>query len=437
MHLRKWLNNKGDTMVITEIINAVKAGQLDEKLTALYGTEALASQKVRYEDVLLKAKDLLGDKDAHIFSAPGRTEVGGNHTDHQLGRVVAASIDLDVIAVVVPTDDSVVTYHAKGFNVSPVDLHNLEIKEAEKNTTEALIRGIAAGFTKKEYKVGGFKAYSESNVLSGGGMSSSAAFEVLIGTIFSHLYNEATISSEEIAKIGQFSENVYFMKASGLLDQMACSVGSFAAIDFANKENPQVTSIPFNPADYGYDLILTDVKASHADLSDEYSAVPYEMKAVAKLFGKEVLSQITLNELLANAAKIRKEVSDRAFLRAYHFLNETGRAKLQAEALKENDIKTFLHLVNESGHSSYMYLQNVLIPGDSQNQALAIALALSESVLGDNGACRVHGGGFAGTIQAYVPHAKTPEYIALMESTFGKDCCYKLRIRDCGGICVI
>ena len=416
MHLRKWLNNKGDTMVITEIINAVKAGQLDEKLTALYGTEALASQKVRYEDVLLKAKDLLGDKDAHIFSAPGRTEVGGNHTDHQLGRVVAASIDLDVIAVVVPTDDSVVTYHAKGFNVSPVDLHNLEIKEAEKNTTEALIRGIAAGFTKKKYKVGGFKAYSESNVLSGGGMSSSAAFEVLIG------------------KIGQFSENIYFMKASGLLDQMACSVGSFAAIDFANKENPQVTSIPFNPADYGYDLILTDVKASHADLSDEYSAVPYEMKAVAKLFGKEVLSQITLNELLANAAKIRKEVSDRAFLRAYHFLNETGRAKLQAEALKENDIKTFLHLVNESGHSSYMYLQNVLIPGDSQNQALAIALALSESVLGDDGACRVHGGGFAGTIQAYVPHAKTPEYIALMESTFGKDCCYKLRIRYCGCI---
>ena len=437
MHLRKWLNNKGDIMVITDIINAVKTGQLDDKLTALYGAEALASQKVRYEEVLLKAKDLLGDKEAHIFSAPGRTEVGGNHTDHQLGRVVAASIDLDVIAVVVPTDDFIVTYHAKGFSVSPVDLHNLEINEAEKNTTESLIRGIAAGFTKKGYKVGGFKAYSESNVLSGGGMSSSAAFEVLIGTIFSHLYNDAMISSEEIAKIGQFSENVYFMKASGLLDQMACSVGSFAAMDFANKENPQVTSIPFNPADYGYDLILTDVKASHADLSDEYSAVPHEMKAVAKLFGKEVLSQISLNELLENTAKIRKEVGDRAFLRAYHFLNETSRAKLQAEALKKNDIKTFLHLVNESGHSSYMYLQNVLIPGDSHNQALAIALALSESVLGDDGACRVHGGGFAGTIQAYVPHAKTSEYIALMESTFGKDCCYKLRIRDCGGICVI
>lgn len=424
-------------MTISEIIKYINAGKLDDRLSFLYGENAITSQKERYLQVLDRAKKILGDVEAILFSAPGRTEVGGNHTDHQLGAVVAASIDLDVIAVVTKQESNIVEYYADGFDVQPVDLSDLTIHENEKNTTEALIRGIAAGFQKQEYNYGGFKAYAQSNVLSGGGMSSSAAFEVLIGTIFNALYNKYMITSVDIAKIGQFAENQYFMKASGLLDQMACSIGSFAAMDFKNPKNPEVESIPFNPMDYGYQLILTDVKASHSDLSDEYSAIPYEMKSVAKLFGKEVVSELTLDQLAMNVHQIRTELGDRPFLRAYHFLNETHRAKLQAQALKDKDIATFLKLVKESGQSSYMYLQNVLNPTDHQNQALGVALALSQMVLKDDGAYRVHGGGFAGTIQAYVPVKKVQEYIQTMESSFGKDCCFILRIRPCGGVKVI
>lgn len=310
-------------MKITELKDAVKSGSLDEKLRSLYGEESLPAQKKRYLDILDQAEKAFGDDEATIFSAPGRTEVGGNHTDHQLGKVVAASINLDIVAVVIPTNDHTVRYMSPGFAVKPVDVSDLEIKDSEKNTTEALIRGTAAGLVDKGYSIGGFKAYAESDVLPGSGMSSSAAFEVLIGTIFSGLYNEGSVTPEEIAKNGQYAENVYFMKNSGLLDQMACSVGSFAAMDFADQDNPIVEKIDFNPADYGYDLILTDVKASHADLSDEYSLVPNEMKEVAQLLGHEVLSQCTLEDLIMHTARIRNHCGDRAFLRAYHFFNET------------------------------------------------------------------------------------------------------------------
>lgn len=420
-------------MKISELVSSINEGKLDSTLIDLYGEEALSSQKERYTSILNKAKDAYGDEEANIFSAPGRTEVGGNHTDHQLGRVIAASLNLDVVACVIPTSDNTVTYSSEGYSVKPVDVSDIEIHQDEKNSTEALIRGVAAGLNKRGYKAGGFKCYAESDVINGGGMSSSAAFEVLLGTIQNYLYNDDKVSSEDIAKIGQYAENVYFMKASGLLDQMACSVGSFAFMDFKDPENPIVEKVPFNPADYGYDLIITDVKASHADLSDEYSKVPEEMKAVAKLLGKEVLCDVTMEQLFSKVKEIREKCGDRAFLRAYHFINETKRAQDEAEALKAKDIDTFMKLVRESGHSSWMYLQNISVGSMPNAQAVAIGLAISEEIIGEEGAYRVHGGGFAGTIQGFVKKETTPKFIETMENTFGKGCCYILRIRNVGG----
>ena len=421
-------------MKITELKAYVSTGRLDGKLLELYGEEAVKAQRERYISILNKTESLYGDQEAQLYSAPGRTEVGGNHTDHQLGKVVGASLNLDVVAAVIPTDDTIVRYASKGFEVRPVDVSDLDVHADEKNTTEALIRGVAAGLNRRGYKAGGFEAYAESEVIPGGGMSSSAAFEVLLGTIFNDLYNDGKVSSEDIAKIGQYSENVYFMKASGLLDQMACSVGSFAFMDFADPENPVVRKVPFDPADYGYDLILTDVKASHADLSDEYSKVPEEMKAAARVLGHDVLGKVTKEDVISHVKEIREKCGDRAFLRAYHFVNETERAELMAKALEEKNIDRFLELVRESGQSSWMYLQNISAPGDIAHQAVAVGLALSDYVIGKNGAYRIHGGGFAGTIQAYVKTETTPEYIRTMESAFGKGCCYKLRIRDVGGV---
>ncbi|MGM9941572.1 MAG: galactokinase [Bulleidia sp.] len=421
-------------MKTTLLQEALLKGTYDAVLTHLYGASALDEQKGRYIALLQESLDQYGDQEIHLFSAPGRTEVGGNHTDHQLGRVFAASISLDVIAAVIPTSDNIVTYHAKGFAVKPVDVSDTQIHEDEKNTTEALIRGVAAGLKQRGFACGGFTCYADSRVLPGSGMSSSAAFEVLIATIMNHLYNNGKVSSTDLAKIGQYAENRYFMKASGLLDQMACSTGSFAYMDFADPENPIVEKVDFDPHAYGYDLILTDVRASHADLSDEYSMVPAEMKAAAKVLGKQVLGTCTKDEVIAECAAIREQCGDRAFLRAYHFVCETQRAKDEAEALKNRDIRTFLNLVNQSGASSWMYLQNISAPGDSKNQAIATALALSDSMLKHDGAYRVHGGGFAGTIQAFVPEGKTEQYISMMESVFGKGCCYVLSIRECGGI---
>lgn len=424
-------------MKTEELRQYILTGGLDEKLTFLYGMDRLDSQRQRYLSVLKKCEELYGDAEVYLFSAPGRTEVGGNHTDHQLGCVFAASLSLDAVAAVVKNENGIISYHADGFHVSDVDTDDIGIHMEEKNMTESLIRGTVAGFRKNGYETGGFSCYADSEVLPGSGMSSSACFEVLLGTILNCLYNEGRIPSSEIAKIGQYAENVYFMKGCGLLDQMACSIGSFAFMDFANPENPYVEKIAFDPADYGYDLILTDVRASHADLSDEYSKVPAEMKSVAKVLGKEVLGQCTRQEIISGCKKIREACGDRAFLRSYHFIEETERAKAEAEALKEENMKSFLKLVRESGQSSWMYLQNVCIPGDPDHQALAVALALSESLLKEDGAWRVHGGGFAGTIQAFVPEEKTDEYISLMESVFGKDCCYRLSIRNCGGIQII
>ncbi len=421
-------------MRISELMEYVRNGKLDETLVSLYGESQTAAQRERYLSILEKGCGLFGDREASLFSAPGRTEVGGNHTDHQLGKVVAASIDLDIAAVVIRTDDMIVRYASKGFAVEPVDLHDLSVRPEEKNTTEALIRGTAAGLKERGYEVGGFQVYAESDVLPGGGMSSSAAFEVLLGTIFNSLYNDGKASSEEIAKNGQYAENVYFMKPCGLLDQMACASGSFTAIDFYDKDNPKVRRVSFDPGEFGYDLILTDVRASHADLSDEYAAVPQDMKDVAKVLGEEVLSRCTLGQFIEKIGEIRNACGDRAALRAFHFLKETQRAADLAAAMERGDIASFLDIVNESGRSSYMYLQNINVPGAVKEQPVALALGISDAVLHERGAFRVHGGGFAGTIQAYVPKELTEQYIAAMERVFDKGCCYILKIRGCGGI---
>lgn len=420
---------------ISELKSCVISGEYDTELTALYGNDHLEHQRERYAHLCDEAVKRFGDRPACFASAPGRTEIGGNHTDHQLGRVVAAAIDLDIAAVAVPDDQNKIVYESDSFAVKPVDLSDLSIHDEERNTTEALIRGIAAGFASRGYRLHGFSCYAESDVLPGSGMSSSAAFEVLIGTILSSVFNHGAADAVEIAKIGQYAENVYFMKASGLMDQTASSVGGFVAIDFYDNENPVITPVHCDPGSYGYDLIITDCRASHADLSDEYSMIPAEMKAAAEVMGQEVLSRTTLQDLMAHAAEIREKCGDRAFLRSYHFLNETVRAEKEKDALMSGDFSTFLKLVAESGRSSFMYLQNVKTNGVYRQQSLAVGLAVSEYVLGSDGAFRVHGGGLAGTIQAFSPKEKTPSYIAAMESLFGEGCAHIVRIRARGGYC--
>ena len=421
-------------MKISEWKNLINDGKLDDTLAFLYGESRTAQQRNRCIRVLEHAQAYFDDSDVRLFSAPGRTEVGGNHTDHQLGRVLAASIDLDVLAVVRQTDNPVISYFADAFSVKPVDLTNLDIDPDQYNTTESLIRGIAARFVQNHYRIGGFDCYAESDVLPGSGMSSSAAFEILIAEILSEMYNNGAVNPIEQAMFGQYAENVYFGKASGLMDQMACSVGGFVTIDFKDASDPKVRNIPFELDRHGYSLILTDCKQSHADLSDEYSKVPSEMKAAAAVMGKTVLSECTMKDLFEYAVKIRETCGDRAFLRAYHFLNETDRVLEEVDALEGNNIQGFLTHIIESGQSSFMYLQNVYPPNDLTHQSLAVGLSISEHLLKNGkGAWRVHGGGFAGTIQAFVPLDMTKTYISAMEAVFGEGSCYQLRIRSVGG----
>ncbi len=423
-------------MLISEIKNELAAGKWDEQLYLLSCKDDLRAVKERYKAILDRGLELFGDVDAHLFSAPGRTEVGGNHTDHQLGRVLAASVNMDIVALVVK-DEKACTYLADDFNVETVMIDDLAMKEAEKNTSEALIRGTLARFKELGYHIGGFKAYAQSEVLRGSGISSSAAFEVLIGTILSYLYNDGNVDPLEIAKIGQYAENHYFQKPCGLMDQAACSIGGFIAIDFKDLANPKVEKIDFDFAHSGYRLIIVDTKGDHADLSDEYGLMPLEMKAVAQVLGYDVLSKARKEELLANVSKVRHTCGDRAFLRALHFFNETARVLEEAAALKANDFESFNKLVIASGYSSYMYLQNVYVAKDSKQEELAVALALSEELLRGRGSYRVHGGGLAGTIQAFVKEEDVDKYCAFMEKVFGEGSCFRFLIRPYGGYMLV
>ena len=425
-------------METRRIISEIENGNYDNLFLDIYVDEdKISYQKQRYVNAIESYIEEFGEDDVEIYSAPGRSEVGGNHTDHQHGEILAASINLDAIGIVKKTDDMKVSILSKGYTLTTISLENLDRQEEEKETTIALIKGVVAGLANRGYKIGGFKAYITSDVLIGAGLSSSAAYETLIGNIVSGLYNNMSVSAEEIAIIGQFAENVYFGKPCGLMDQMACSVGNMVHVDFADINNPKVEKVTFDLNKYGYSLCITDTKGSHADLTADYAAVPEEMKKVAAFFGKEVLLGLTVDDILENIVKVREQVGDRGVLRALHFIRENERVQKEVSYLSDEDIEGFLKTVAASGNSSYKYLQNVYSNADVQHQNVSLALAISEDFLGDNGVSRVHGGGFAGTIQAFVKNDIVIEYQKIMDKVFGQGACSVLKIRKYGGMKVL
>ena len=368
------------------------------------------------------------------FSAPGRTEIGGNHTDHQRGRVLAGAVNLDTVAAVRLNGTDTIRILSKGYPMSVVKVTELTPVESEINSTPALIRGVVARFTEMGCKVEGFDAYCESTVLPGSGLSSSAAYEVLIGTIVNHMFFEGKVSQPEIAMIGQYAENVFFGKPCGLMDQTASAVGNLVTIDFFEAGKPVIEPVDFDFGACGHALCIIDSGADHADLTDEYAAVPGEMKAVAAFLGKEVLTEIDEAAFFAAIPEIRKACGDRAVMRAIHFYQENARVPQQVAALRAGDFDKFLALVKQSGYSSYMYLQNVIPAGYKAHQDVAVALALCEHYLAGRGAYRVHGGGFAGTVQAFVPYDILDSFVAGIDGALGAGACHVLSIRPQGGV---
>ncbi len=379
-------------------------------------------------------ESVFGKKPERYFSAPGRTEIGGNHTDHQRGRVLAAAVNLDTVAAVRVNGTDKIRILSKGYPMCEIDINSLVPDEGEINTTPALIRGVAARFVQLGCKVEGFDAYCESTVLPGSGLSSSAAYEVLIGTIINHLFFGGKVSQAEVAQIGQYAENVFFGKPCGLMDQTASSVGNLVTIDFFDKEHPVIKPVDFDFSSCGHALCIIDTRASHADLTDEYAAIPGEIKKVAEYFGKEVLSEIDEKDFFAAIPQLREKCGDRAVMRAVHFYQENARVPKQVEALEKGDFEAFLKLIKESGYSSYMYLQNVIPAGYKEHQDVALALAVCEYLLEGKGAYRVHGGGFAGTVQACVPFEILEKFREGIDGVLGEGACHVLDIRPQGGV---
>ena len=375
-----------------------------------------------------------GTQPERYFSAPGRTEIGGNHTDHQRGRVLAAAVNLDTRAAVRVNDTDTIRIQSKGYPMCSVSLGDLTPRADEINTTPALIRGVAARFRELGCDVSGFDAYCESTVLPGSGLSSSAAYEVLIGTILNGLFFDNRVSQPEIAQIGQYAENVFFGKPCGLMDQTASAVGNLVTIDFFDKDHPVITPVDFDFSACGHALCIIDSRASHADLTDEYAAIPAELKAVSRYFGKEVLTEIPEDAFYAAVPALRRECGDRAVLRAIHFYQENARVQEQVEALRGGDFPRFLSLIQESGNSSWMYLQNVTPAGYTAHQDVAVALGLCQHYLHGRGASRVHGGGFAGTVQAFVPFDLLDGFRAGIDAALGQGACHVLSIRPQGGV---
>ena len=424
-------------MTTSELKAALLGGQFDARLTYIYGEAALASQKARYASAVEEFEKLYGtDRDAALYSVAGRSELSGNHTDHNFGCVVAASIDLDIIAVAAPNSENVVRVKSEGFPEDVVDLNTFKTPNPDRfGRSDALIAGMAAGFLKDGYKVGGFDAYTTSNVLKGSGISSSAAFEDMIGNILNHIYNDGKVDNVEIAKLAQYSENQFFGKPCGLMDQMACGVGGIIAIDFADPSAPIIEKVDFDITAAGYNLCIVNTGGNHADLTDDYASVPAEMKAVASAFGKKVLREVNEDELIAKIPALRETLGDRAIMRALHFFAENRRVALQKKALSEGDLDQFFANVIASGRSSFCYLQNVYTSKNLTEQGLSLALCLAERVLGGKKAAwRVHGGGFAGTIQAFVPSEDVETFRATMDAAFGEGRCMVLRIRPVGAV---
>ena len=395
-------------------------------------------------NLILSAKDktrldsgfstAFGGEAQRYFSAPGRTEIGGNHTDHQRGRVLAGAVNLDTVAAVRTSGTNVIRVQSKGYPLCQVDLDNLEPVPAEINSTPALIRGVAARFAQLGCKVGGFDAYCESTVLPGSGLSSSAAFEVLIGTIINHLFFDGRVSQAEVAQIGQYAENVFFGKPCGLMDQTASAVGGLVTIDFADKAHPDIRPVHFDFSTTGHALCIIDSRADHADLTDEYAAIPGELKEICDCLGREVTTEIPEEEFYAAIPKLRETCGDRAVMRAMHEYNENRRVPEQVACLEKGDFQGFLSLIRESGFSSWMYLQNVIPAGYVRQQPVAVALGLCEHYLRGKGAYRVHGGGFAGTVQAVVPFELLDSFRAGIDAALGEGACHVLSIRPQGGV---
>ena len=426
-------------MINTNLLKEKLAGaEYEAALARIYKKEDIGFQKERYIQLVSRFEALFGaDREVEIYSAPGRTEVGGNHTDHNHGKVLAASVNLDAVAVVSMNDENIVRVKSEGYKIDAVDLNNLGVMPSERGKSESLIRGVCAAFKNRGYAIGGFDAATVSDVLSGSGLSSSAAFEVLIGTILNHLYNDGKVSAVEIAQIAQFAENEYFGKPCGLMDQMACSVGGFVQIDFKDPSVPVINKVDFDFASCNHALCIVDTGGNHADLTDEYAAVRGEMEAVAAKFGKSVLRDVDKAEFEKNISVVRDSAGDRAVLRAMHFYNENIRVDKQADALKNGNFDAFKSLIIESGFSSYMYNQNVYTCKAPSDQPVSVALAICQDVLSGKGAWRVHGGGFAGTIQAFVPADVLDEFKEKICAVFGEKSCYVLNIRPEGGVKVI
>jgi len=412
----------------------IRDGKLDDTLAVLYGTENVRKEARRLRSLLyLHQKAFPTAKEIRLFSAPGRSEIAGNHTDHQHGRVLAAAVSLDIVAAVTPVPERVITIKSVGFAPFRVDISSLAPISTEENSSLALVRGVAAGISRQGYNIGGFCASLQSEVPRGSGLSSSAAFSVLIGTILSCLYNGGRIPSGELAIAGQISENEYFGKPSGRLDQLASASGGFTALDFADASKPQVTRIALDVSSLGYAFVIVNPGGSHAGLTNEYASIPHEMQQVAAYFGKQYLREVDASAFYAALPELRKTCADRAILRAMHYFDEDARVVEMTRSLADKDVPAFLAGIRSSGESSFMLLQNVC-PTSQRERSLALALALSARLLKEDGAWRVHGGGFAGTILALVPMAQKNAYCAEMERIFSKNCCYPLRVRPCGGM---
>ncbi len=404
----------------------------------LYGSDpsVLLEQATRYSTLMDEFQKVYGKDDVTLFSSPGRTEIGGNHTDHNYGRVLAGAVNLDNIAVGAPNGTDTIRIKSAGYPGFKVDISDLKIDKAKFYTSEALVNGICARMKENGYSIGGFDACIDGCVPKGSGLSSSASFEVLIGAILNELFNDGKMSAVENAIIGQWSENNYFGKPCGLMDQTACSVGGLITIDFKDPANPVVKEIDFDFVSTGFSLVITDVGGGHDDPASqaEYASLPTEMKAVAAELGAKVLREVTLEQIVERIPEIREKTGDRAILRAYHFHGDNQRVAEQVAALEGNDFDAFLKMVVESGYSSYMYNQNIFDVVHKDEQVVSLALALSEMILKGSGAWRVHGGGFGGTIQAFVPQNKLGEYVKTLEHVYGKGSCHKLFIRSKGSV---
>lgn len=422
-----------------ELLRALEEGAFDDRLREVYGTIPLDGVRARIESVVrgfCTRFDEKENRDLAVFSAPGRTELGGNHTDHQNGCALAASISLDTLACVAANEDRIIRVQSKGHTPVEADLADAAVHPEEKSSSCALVRGAAARIAEMGYAVRGFDAYTETEVLRGSGMSSSAAFEVLIGTIINDLSCGGALNSTQIAQIGQYAENVYYGKPCGLMDQMACATGGVIAIDFGAGETPDIRRCSVDFAAGGYALVIIDSGANHSSLDDEYAAITREMTAVAHYFGKEKLREVEQDAFLRSRASVERSCGKRAALRAQHFFEETRRAQAQYGALRAGDLQTYLALVRESGESSEQKLQNVALPGPGGDTLLRV-IEKARELAGPRGAARVHGGGFAGTAQALVPLDRLDAFVAGMEAFVQKGCCHTVRIRGVGGVRLI